>query len=503
VTGVPLEVEAKLAVDPDFELPPLDGAVAGLEAGPVEHVPLEATYLDAPDLRLVRAGISLRHRTGEGGAAGAWTLKLPTTGADDGRGVLRRREVVVPGAADDLPSTLAVQVRPWLRTAVAGPVAVVRTTRRRVVLRVEDVVVGEVDDDAVEVLQAGEVVSRFREVEVETPDDAVLAAVVDRLRAAGAGAPDPTPKHVRALGAAAREPADLVVGEVGPGSTAAEVLRAGIASAVLRIVEHDAVVRAGIDPEGVHQARVGCRRLRSDLRTFRSLVDPEWAEPLRDELRWLGGELGAARDLDVLRLRLRHDVEELDGSVRAAADAALTRLDRDRERAATRAVDALDSDRYLALLDRLVEAADRPRLVDAAGAPAADVLPALAGETYAKLRKAVRRLDPDPPDEALHEVRIKAKRARYAADVAVPVVGAPAKRYTKALAGLQGVLGDHHDCVVAEEWLTTAAGTATPAQAFALGLLVGAQRQEADRLRREWRTAWRRVRAPERTDWMR
>jgi len=50
------------------------------------------------------------------------------------------------------------------------------------------------------------------------------------------------------------------------------------------------------DPD-LGQARVATRRLRSDLRTFRTLLEPTWDAQLRDELRWLGDERGAAWEL--------------------------------------------------------------------------------------------------------------------------------------------------------------------------------------------------------------
>ena len=494
------EVEAKLAAWPGFELPLLDDAVPGLAAEAVPPATMEATYLDAPDLRLIRAGISLRHRTGEGGADGAWTLKLPEVGSDDG--VLRRTEVVVAGPPSEPPSSLLAIVRPWLRTAALGTVAHLRTERTRTLLTRDGEPAGEVDDDEVSVLQGGRVAARFREVEVESDDAEVLDAVVTRLRDAGAGAPDPTPKLVRALGPRALQPADLAVPEPGKRATAGEVLRAAIASSVLRIVEHDNVIRAAADPEGVHQARVGCRRLRSDLRTFAPLLDVAWSEPLRDELRWLAGELGAVRDLDVLGGRLRSQVAALPEAEQAAAGFVLARLDRERSRAVLTAIAALDSRRYLAMLDRLVDAANAPRALPEADAPADEVVPELAGVAYRKLRKGVKDLGKRPSDEQLHELRIKAKRSRYAADVAVPVVGDKARAFTKALAGLQDVLGDHHDCAVAEAWLAGSAPRATRAQAFVLGVLVANQRQEAERLRGEWRKAWDAVDTKKHTSWM-
>jgi CHAD domain-containing protein len=401
-----------------------------------------------------------------------------------------------------------VLIRPWLRTAPLTAVAHLNTCRRSSSLLLDDAAVGSIDDDEVSVLQGGRVAARFREVEVEVDVDdgapgELLDAVVGRLRAAGAGAPDPTPKLVRALGPRALAPPDLVVAEsLGKGASAAEVLRAGIAVAVLRIVEHDRVIRADVEPEGIHQARVGTRRLRSDLRTFASLLDTSWSEPLRDELRWLAGELGEVRDRDVLGARLRRQAAALGDDDRVAADGVLVKLDRERGRAVTKAIAALDSRRYLALLDRLVDAANRPRTRPEAEVPAKEVLPGLAGDAFGKLRKGVKKLGKHPSDEALHELRIKAKKARYAADVAVPVVGDEAKAYTKAVGALQDVLGDHHDCSVAAEWLRSALPTATKAQAFVLGLLVAEQHRQADGLRTQWRAAWDDLDRPKLTGWL-
>ena len=499
------EIEVKLGAWPGFEVPPLDGAIEGLTAEPHEPRELDATYHDAADLRLIRAGISLRHRDGEGGPAGAWTLKLP----DEGGGpadALVREELVVPGPAATVPADLAALVRPWLRTAPLVPVAHLHTRRQSSALVLEAEQVGSIDDDEVSVLQNGRVAARFREVEVEVAESApagLVDAVVDRLRAAGAGAPDPTPKLVRALGPRALQPPDLTVAELGRHATAVEVISAGIANAVLRIVEHDRVIRADDDPEGIHQARVGTRRLRSDLRTFGPLLDTSWSEPLREELKWLASELGEVRDRDVLAGRLRAQVATLDAEDdRVAAAGVLVKLDRERSRAVARAIAALDSRRYLALLDRLVDATRAPRTLPEADVPVRAVLPALAGTAFHTLRKGVKKLGKRPADDELHRLRIKAKKARYAADVAVPVIGDQARAYTKAVGALQDVLGDHHDCAVAADWLRAAVPGATRAQAFALGLLVAGQQHQADELRRSWRSAWDDLDRSKLTSWL-
>ena len=69
------ETEVKLAVWPGFVLPPLDDVADGVLAVPVGEKRQEAVYYDAPDVRLARAGITLRHRSDDG-----WTLKLPDDG---------------------------------------------------------------------------------------------------------------------------------------------------------------------------------------------------------------------------------------------------------------------------------------------------------------------------------------------------------------------------------------------------------------------------------------
>lgn len=504
-----VEVEVKLGAWPGFAVPGLDGLVPGIRAGlPVERT-LDAVYHDTLDLRLVRAGVTLRHRTGEGGEDGRWTLKRDASdggATTDVEGAMARHEHDVDGAAGPVPAELSVIARPHSRAAVIAPVAHLQTVRRSIPLVDDDGrVVASVDDDEVSVLADGRVAARFREVEVEVLAGApagLLGALVARLREAGAGEPDPTPKLVRALGPRALQPPDLRPADVDRSSTAAEVIAAGIANAALRVVVNDPVIRADVESEGIHQARVGTRRLRSDLRTFGPLLDRAWVDPIRDELKWFAGLLGEVRDRDVMKERLGRQAATLAEADQAAVLAVLATLDKERRRAIHRAVAALDGRRYVLLLERLVDAAAAPRVVPGADAPAVEVLPPLAGHAFRKLRKGIEGLGRHPADEALHEVRIIAKKARYAADVAVPVVGDDAKAYTKAVAGLQDVLGDHHDCAVAEEWLRARATRATRVQAFALGQLVAHQHHEASRLRGEWRGAWDAVDRKKLLRWM-
>lgn len=497
-----VETERKLAGWAGFELPELDGVVEGVTATPLDEQQLEATYYDTADLRLARAGISARFRTGEGGK-GKWTVKLP----DGDRGPsISRREIDVAAPGRSIPEAVSSLLRAHVRSSLLAPVGVLHTRRRRVELRdAAGTALLEIADDEVSVLDGRRVALRFRELEVEVIDPsgaAILDRTVDVLLAAGAAPADQTPKIVRALGPRALAPPEVAVPSLDESATLADVVRAAIAAGFVRLLQHDPGVRLGGDAEDVHQARVAARRLRSDLRTFRSLLDPERSAALREELQWLGAELGHVRDADVLQERLRDQVALLPAVDARPATALLRRLDTQRTAARETMLAALDSDRYLRLLDSLVAAVERPPVNEEADAPARKALPGIVRGPWKHLQKAVESLDDHPEDEALHDIRIRAKRARYAAEAVVPVLGKPAQRFAKAVAGVQSVLGDLQDAVVAEEWLRTAAAKGPAAQAMVAGQLIAVQRGAMAASRRDWPQAWDEVAGKKLRSWL-
>ncbi len=466
---------------------------------------LTATYWDTADLRLTRSGLSLRHRSASDGSERGWTVKLPVKlpAAGDGGPALSRSEVTYAGSDSHPPAEAAALVTATTRGQALQPAAKLVTRRRRSTVHDADGRLAlEVADDEVSVMDGRRVAARFRELEVELAQGdhdgaALLPVVVQRLQEAGAGAPDPTPKIVRALGPRALAAPDIEVHDVGRRDTAGDVVRAAIAAGTRRLVAHDPGVRLGGDDEDVHQARVATRRLRSDLATFRPLLDEAWVAEVRGELGWVAGELGAVRDADVLAARLRLQADQL-GQADAAAVAGLLRtLDGERTKARGRAGEALSTPRYAALLDRLVAASSAPPLTEAAGQRAADAVPGLVVRSWRHLAKAVEAVElvgTDAPDELLHEVRKKAKRCRYACEAVVAVAGKDAKRLGVAVAGIQEVLGDLQDAAVAELWLRSRAvgltGAGAAGRAFSAGLLTGVQQRAAEDARRGWRAAW-------------
>jgi CHAD domain-containing protein len=484
---VSLEREVKLHVPPGFVLPEL--SLDELSASVGEPRRVLAVYHDTEDLAIVRWGCSLRHRAGEG-----WTVKLPATG--DGE-VLKRGEFVFPDAENAAtrrpPEEVLDLVRAYVRGRPVAPVARLQTLRRTVEL--SDLLgrpAVTVTDDEVSVLQGRRVASRFREVEVElapgAPDE-LLRPVLERLREAGAGPVDNVPKLRRALGPRAEAPPDVLVPELDEAATVDEVVRRALASSVVRLLRHDAGVRLGNDPEDVHQARVATRRLRSDLRTFRDVLQPEWVAPLRDELRWLGGELGAVRDTEVLRDRLRGRETALPPGDRSAAESLLSALDRRRDEARVHLLRAMRTPRYDALLQMLVRASDDPGVPDeVAGQLAGEVLRPALESPWKHLVGAIETVREEPRDENLHAARIRAKRVRYAAEAAAPLFGKRARAFALAAAGLQDVLGEHQDAVVAGAWLREAG---TGAHAFVAGELAAFEALAARVAREAWPSAWK------------
>jgi len=493
------EREIKLAPPPGFQLPDLDGIVSGLSAITRDPLLVQTTYYDTVDLRLARAGASLHSRNHDG-----WTVELPGIVAD---GVLVRAEHQVAGVTGHPPVAATDLLRAYLRTARPGVVARLRTRRARTdLVDATGTRHAEIVDDEVSVLDGRRVALRFREIEIEITEAAtheLAANLADALRRGGAGAPDPTPKIVRALGPRALEPPDAgPTPPVSKTTTAAEAVRAAITASVQRLITHDAGVRLGDEPESVHQARIATRRLRSDLRTFRSLVDPTWSTELRAELAWLADELGAVRDTEVLIELLAAAATELGDQGRAAVDRILTRLGHQWETQRVELLVAMRSPRYGRLLDRLVAAAGAPVFAsDSAERLASESLPQLVAGPWRHLRAAVEALDDPPGDAGLHEVRIRAKRCRYAAEAVAPVVGKPARRFARRVATVQDVLGAHHDAVIATAWLGETATSVEPVDAFAAGMLVGVLRAHEHRARTEWPDVWRAARRRSLRSW--
>jgi CHAD domain-containing protein len=465
---------------------------------PGAEVGLVAIYHDTTDLDLARHGVTLRRRSG--GADAGWHLKLPA--GPDGRTEIHHR---LGDDDEPVPEALLSSVRALVRDRPLLPV--VRLSTRRVehpLLGPDGQVVAQLCDDRVtaERLLAGEPEVQWREWEVELADGdrSVLDAVETALLAAGATPARARSKLQRALG---REGPTAPGAGTAPavGASAGEVLTAYVVAQVERLVTNDRGVRVDA-PDSVHQMRVAARRLRSVLATHRRLfVDEGHTEGLREELKWLGQALGRARDVQVLQAHLdgvlaAEPPDLVIGPVAARIDEELTAEYR-AGRAEAQA--ALDSERYFRLLDRLDALVDAPEHTGDAGRAASDLEPRLVARDARRLRRAVtavdRAEDPGSRDAALHEVRKKAKRLRYAAECAEPALGPRAARLARRAEALQEALGEFQDSVVARSRLRELGVQAhlSGENAFTYGRLHALEQQRAGASERAFRAAWRKL----------
>ncbi len=350
--------------------------------------------------------------------------------------------------------------------------------------------VAELADDAVRGSRpdGGEVM--FREIEVELARDAgggVLDEVVERLTAAKRVAERPIPKVVRVLGPAAMESPDVDVAPLPSKPTARQVIQSAFASSVARLLLQLPAARLGTDPEGVHQARVASRRMRSDLKTFEPLLVAEWSAGLGAELEWLIDELGAVRDSDILGVKLRDVIARHPEIDRDAARRVLHQVRLKRRRGRRLLLRHLGAERAMQLFDHLVTAAAEPATVSRADRPARDVMPKLVRKRWKRLDRAIDGLGRHPTPTELHAVRILAKRLRYATEAVAPAAGKQARKFAKDAARIQDALGELNDASVAGTWLTAVAERLDGPAAFAAGQMTQQLAIEARTHDRRWR----------------
>ncbi|MFI6843112.1 CYTH and CHAD domain-containing protein [Kitasatospora sp. NBC_00085] len=467
--------------------PATDGLpqVARAVAGGTEQ--LDAVYFDTAGLRLLRAGITLRRRTG--GHDAGWHLKIP--GAD---GI--RTEIRLPPDAGDArrpPKELVRLTRGLARGEPLAPAARLRTRRERTLLvdagggtlaeLVRDEVTAQTLGAAAGAEGATEVSSWVEtEVELDAGAPDLLDAVERDLRDQGLRPAAEASKLARVLGG--RLPS---VPDAGPpaGSVGA-ALTGYLRDHVAALLALDPAVRADL-PDAIHRMRVHVRRLRSALAAHRRLLDRAAADRLDGELRRLGRVLGRARDAEALGQLLGPQAAGLPSAGRPQEVGALLSswFGHRYAREQRAAVHAMRDQRYYALLDAAEEFAAHPPLRRRAARGKAQARRVLKHQR----RRTVRRLDaaldlPAGPDRdrALHRARKAAKRARYAAESVAPVAGQRAGRLRKRMKRLQEPLGAHHDAVVAGPALleVTAEARRRGRDTFGYGLLFAAQRREAD-----------------------
>ena len=420
---------------------------------------IDVTLLDAPDYRLTRSGVLLAHRVLDG--RGEWFLTAP-----EWQPLLPKDRIETMGHTD-LPQEFGDLIRPLRRRATLGPVAALRCERREFALRDDQgQTLALLRDDKVTVRRGGLTTARYREVMI-TPIGPGLteqqAAWLDRaISQAGATAVPRFARLVTRLGAPATGLTDFPP----PRSFEADAPFATFVSQLLglrlrQIVEADLAIRGG-NPEAAEELASHAAQLRTELRGLSFVLDPDWVEDLYDELDWIILDADPHRTGD-------------------PAEAAQAR---------EQLVGRLHTERYLALLDRLVTATRAPKLGDASTLATGDVLTDLLDSVLARVRRGVDRLNPDAPPQAWEEAWRSIGQLQWVADISTHVMPAETERIQHRLVKSRRLLDRIHEYHVAADRAVEAAAGLPASDAFEAGRAFERRLQEARGLKEEFLALW-------------
>lgn len=493
-----LEVEVKFAIDEHTPVPDLT-ALPGVDAtGETRTHDLTAIYYDTRDLRLTRAKVTLRRRTG--GSDDGWHLKLPSA---EGRIELTAELAPPIDGEYQVPEELRQLTRSIVRHHELIPIAQVDNHRTEsTLLDVEGAPVADFCDDQVSAwsLLPGGARTSWREWELELAGvlpgteagQELIAGATTRLVSAGARRSASPSKLVAALGDSlhtAPLPDYLTTDNQDPDSAAAAVVKA-LRSNRDKLVEYDPKVRRD-EWDSVHQMRVATRELRSHLQTFDGVLAGEQVENILAELKVLAQTLGVARDAEVVEERFEWLLDSEDSGTITEEDRAgiLESINKEYQRAHRRIVASLDSDRYVKLLDDIDALLADPPVVaqQDSAAPMEDVLAEHVDEAFKKLRKRHKRavcnwdnaeLTLHEREEYFHDMRKSAKKLRYAAEAVSAATGMKTRKIYRACKDMQSVLGDFQDSVTSRDKLLSMAQSAhrRGQDTFAYGLLYQRER---------------------------
>jgi CHAD domain-containing protein len=473
---------------------------------------MQDTYYDSSDWMIFRAGYALRVRRAHPADTAndsdtEITLKSLHASQD---GLARRTEFSERVGAADLAEVLqrsngiGGRIRELIGARPLTPLFSAHTRRERQQLLEadSDLPLAEIDLDETSIEAPSGQARELKRVEVECihADPGAVSPWVDQLRQAARLEPVDVSKFRTGLQVAGLEPAT----PEGLGSTAivASEPFAAAQLATLRryfaqLLDKEAEVRAG-SAAAVHEMRVAARHLEVLLRVFRGF-GPTWAVSSRGRLRGLIKALGAVRDCDVQIAFLDEKVASLEEGQRGAFDPVRARLVAQRDKARARLLQALDSPPVRAFTGEWREnlSASTAGSLRAQRAVTAVIARDLVRRQARKLRKRARRLDESASAAEFHEVRIRAKRLRYTLDAFASLYGEVAQDYVGALARLQTVLGEYHDSQVREQRfaeLVSRGPRLPPATSFLVGRMVERDARAAERCRKAFTRAYRRVR---------
>jgi triphosphatase len=511
-----MEVELKLLVEPkDLARVERHPALKGMRRWAARREHLATVYYDTPDFELAREGVALRVR--RSGDRNVQTLKANGLAV---AGLHAREELEWPIAGGAGPDLAVLDETPYRRLFARKrvrerlqPVFTTEFDRAARMVAFADGTAAELAIDRGEI-RAGERAAPISEAEIELKTgDAhrlfALAREIARDVPVRLGHASKAERgYALARGAPAAPQKARAVALDGPLSAGAALRRIAF-GCIAQMQANEEGLLLGKDPEYLHQFRVGLRRLRSCLGLAGLALGKPAVAAVADELRWLQNTLGPARDWDVFTTEtlaaLARSVAA--GAVLKAFRARCTRIRRGHGEVAR---EAIRSPRYTTLVLGLGEQFAHDDLAGLArqALPTEDAVPAHHGPSLAapvaefaafaleRLDRRLRKRGADVPKTtpaARHQVRIAAKKLRYAAEF----FGAlhPKKRvapYLAALEDLQDILGALNDAVVADGLLAesvAASGRPVPDRVDGLvrGWMAAVAANELAGFKRAWR----------------
>ncbi len=506
-----------LEVEWQFDAPATAPVVAWLEAANVPGYTVTTkgtkevrdTYYDTADWRVFRARFTCRVREKKDGA------ELTLKSMSEAKGGMRsRRELTEFLAGTGLHSVVeapgpggdAVRLIAGRRPLEA--LFTLHQVRRIFILADGEGDIAEIAVDDTDVPGADGDGGRMARVEVEMLGDSSERAqrFVDLFIVTGGLTPGTISKYqlgLRAVGLKA-VPTEATLGTtiLTSESTAGEAGFAIIRKHFAVFLANEPGTRLGEDIEALHDMRVAARRLRAALQAFRPYL-PLRLERIRQELGWVAAALGEVRDLDVQLERMDEWRAET-GEAQANALGAIEALLQERRNAARgRMLAALNTRRYDILIERFAAILRRgaPRTFVPGQTPVLGIAPELLEKRYRRLRKLGDAITPKSEPDRYHELRIDAKRLRYALEFTGPLYGKPATDFAVRLTALQDLLGLHQDAEVAISMLREMAATASrrlgPETILTMGAISERYRQHAAELRRGFPKLYREVRGAE------
>jgi inorganic triphosphatase YgiF len=461
-TPIATEIELKLAA-PTSDLPLLEAALRRSAPGACGAAAvLTSTYFDTPDRALRRAGIVLRVRR----ERGRFVQTVKAAGAGDG-GLLARGEWedVVAGDQPDRDAPRSGEHLPADAFAALRPLFVTDVTRTVVELHPSPgtCVEAAIDRGEIRLHPDGrsEPISEV-ELELKSGDPAALYDIALELAETAAVRIETPSKSERGYRLADGGAGVAVVHaepvSLDPAVTIDAALRRIGGACLAHLLRNEAAALAG-EPEGVHQMRVAVRTLRSALSSFKRIVPRDDRRRVSDELAWIAGPLGAARNLDVLATQLMKlatsELAEEGGRPELAAI-----VERARAAARERVREHILSPQYTTAVLRLLRWFEGREVADAA--PIGWIAPRLLDRRRRKVRqrsKGFRRMGAG----RRHELRIAVKKLRYATELLGSLFDPEGlRKYVKRLKRLQDDLGYANDVRVARGLLTDLLGEGDP-----------------------------------------